>query len=150
MNRLTKDPIRVGKVARLELLIEDHGVCGAMEMFAQAIENIQETKAEDSEEFLNYQHSLDVIEFVMNATDLDYQAGCQSIRTDKFDQLKNDISSIQDVEKAPAEIGYFEQKWLFLTDIIFYLGERFSFSQAFNLAKITKRVRGNERTFYEQ
>lgn len=144
MSRLTKDPIRIGKVARLELLIEDHGVCGAMEMFAQAIENIQETKAIESEEYLSYQHSLDVIEFVMNAVDLDYQTGGRSIRTEKFEQLKNDISNIQDVEKEPAEIGYFEQKWLFLTDIIFYLKEQFSFKQSINLAKITKRARGNE------
>ena len=90
---------RLGKIARIELLIENYGVCGAMEMFAQAIENIRDTKDVDSEEYLNYQHSLNVIESVMNAVDLDYLRSGDRDRDDKFYQMRNDIAFI-DLKKV--------------------------------------------------
>ena len=141
---MTKDPIRVGKVARLELLIEDYGVRGATEMFAQAIENIRDTRDIDSVDYLNYQHDLDVIGFIMNAVDLDHEYGNKSERTEKFCQLKNDICFVG-AGIEPTNNEHLSVKsgaiLMFISDFLFFSKERIGIIKSFEMAKIARRHR---------
>ena len=145
MSRLTKDPIRVGKVARLELLIEDYGVCGAMEMFVQALENIKDGISDvNSKEYLNFEHSIKTAEILMNAVDLDYKHGGQKTRTEKIDQLKNDICFVG-TGIEPTNNEHLSVKsgaiLMFISDFFFFLKERIGIIKSWEMAKVAKKHR---------
>lgn len=128
----TEETMRLGKVARLTLLIENHGVDGALIIFNEALNNIIENAQQDngnefkSDDYADLCRVRDVIIMAIHAAN-------------SSDLPGSDVSLIGDSEEpaTKSDGGIIE----YISDVIFYKRNGFSFSRACDLADVAKKNR---------
>lgn len=99
MRRITKDAVFDGHVSRIEVLIDQYGMCNAMAAMLQAVENIQDDNEEkedyeNSQTYNNLEHVREVIESAMSAVDLHIRHDSMQHRLEKMEYFKDEMKKI--------------------------------------------------------
>lgn len=96
----SNDPVWQTGVARIEVMIERYGICNVVAGVLEAIENMEEEmikenwEFEDTQHHKNIEHQKKIIEFAMNAVDLDSRFGNAEARRVAMERFNDDMKNI--------------------------------------------------------
>ena len=96
-----QEKARSNKVIRLELLIEEYGIAGALGLFIRALENLQEERLEsnsnylDTKEYENYERDIEVLGLVCDAVDVDHKNINTKLRESDSEQLTAGLNKLK-------------------------------------------------------